>query len=69
MSVSPAASFEVRTSSVMIGKSSFNIRGLKDKQQFSDPDGIAERAGISSSTWSLFGWMVCGCWSWAVVWV
>jgi predicted nicotinamide N-methyase len=55
MSVSPAASFEVRTSSVMIGKSSFNIRGLKDKQQFSDPDGVAELAGISSTTWSLFG--------------
>jgi predicted nicotinamide N-methyase len=55
MSVSPAASFAVTTSSVMIGNSSFNIRGLKDKQQFSDPDGIAEKAGISSSTWSLFG--------------
>lgn len=55
MFVSPAALFEVKTNSVMIGESCFNIRGLKDKQQFSDPDGIAERAGISSSTWSLFG--------------
>ncbi|GAC1376234.1 MAG: methyltransferase domain-containing protein [Aquirhabdus sp.] len=55
MSVSPATSFEVRTNSVMVGKHCFHIRGLKDNQQFSDPDGIAELAGISSSTWSLFG--------------
>lgn len=55
MFVSPAPSFEVSTHSVMVGENSFQIRGLKDKQQFSDPDGLAELAGISSSTWSLFG--------------
>lgn len=55
MFVAPASLYEVKTNLVMIGGSSFNIRGLRDKQQFSDPDGIAERAGISSSTWSLFG--------------
>lgn len=55
MFVSSVLPFEVSTDTVMVGESSFFIRGLKDKQQFSDPDGIAERAGISSSTWSLFG--------------
>lgn len=31
------------------------IRALSDEQQFADPNGAAERAGISSSLWSLFG--------------
>jgi len=31
------------------------IRSLLDKQQFSDPQGDAERLGISSSLWPLFG--------------
>lgn len=31
------------------------IRALSDKQQFSDPHGLAERAGISSAAWCLFG--------------
>jgi len=31
------------------------IRSLLDKQQFSDPDGDAERLGISSALWPLFG--------------
>ena len=55
MLVSPALTFEVSTNAVMIGESSYFIRGLKDKQQFFDPDGVAELAGISSTTWSLFG--------------
>lgn len=33
----------------------YRIRALSDLQQFADPLGIAERAGISSSNWSLFG--------------
>src|SRR5699024_3879918 len=28
---------------------------LRDNQQFSDPDGVAEQLGISSATWPLFG--------------
>ena len=55
MLVSPAPSFAVSTNAVMIGENCFHIRGLKDKQQYSDPDGVAELAGISSTTWSLFG--------------
>lgn len=31
------------------------IRSLLDRQQFSDPLGLAERMGISSATWPLFG--------------
>ena len=31
------------------------VRSLLDRQQFSDQDGIAERMGISSAGWSLFG--------------
>lgn len=32
-----------------------NIRSLLDRQQFSDPLGEAERLGISSASWPLFG--------------
>ena len=31
------------------------IRSLLDRQQFADADGAAERLGISSAGWSLFG--------------
>ncbi len=31
------------------------IRSLLDRQQFSDPQGAAERLGIGSAQWSLFG--------------
>lgn len=31
------------------------IRSLRDRQQFSDPLGVAERLGISSAAWPLFG--------------
>ena len=32
-----------------------HIRSLRDKQEFSDPHGEAEKLGISSAQWSLFG--------------
>jgi predicted nicotinamide N-methyase len=47
--------YTVHTSTVTIGGSEFRIRALSDKQQFSDPDGEAERAGISSAAWPIFG--------------
>lgn len=47
--------YEVHTSTVRIGGLDYLIRALSDKQQFSDPLGEAERAGISSATWPLFG--------------
>lgn len=38
-----------------IGPFDIHLCTLRDKQQFSDPDGIAEAMGISSATWSMFG--------------
>jgi predicted nicotinamide N-methyase len=47
--------YSVHTTTVRIGEIDFLIRSLSDKQQFADPDGDAERAGISSSNWPIFG--------------
>jgi predicted nicotinamide N-methyase len=38
-----------------IGGSDFRIRALLNRQQFSDPDGSAERAGVPPASWPLFG--------------
>lgn len=38
-----------------IGGDDYRIRTLSDRQQYHDPHGDAERAGISSATWPLFG--------------
>jgi len=37
------------------GVALLNIRSLLDRQQFADPFGDAERLGISSAAWPLFG--------------
>jgi predicted nicotinamide N-methyase len=47
--------YQVHVSQVRIGGSDFAIRALSDKQQYADPLGEAERAGISSAAWPLFG--------------
>lgn len=47
--------YHTRKLNVRIGTHEYRIRALKDRQQYADPDGAAERAGISSATWSLFG--------------
>lgn len=44
-----------RQHTLRLGDHDYRIRGLSDLQQFADPDGDAERAGISSALWSLFG--------------
>ncbi|HEY6643166.1 hypothetical protein [Povalibacter sp.] len=41
--------------SLQIGGIPLQLRILADRQQFHDPDGEAERAGISSATWPIFG--------------
>lgn len=46
-----AVKFEV----LEIGGVPFHLRSLLDRQQFSDPDGVAEGLGICSASWSLFG--------------
>ncbi len=38
-----------------LGGSDYQIRSLLDRQQFSDDDGAALAAGISSASWPLFG--------------
>jgi ETFB lysine methyltransferase len=47
--------YGVDVTTVRIGDFDYRIRTLRDRQQFSDPDGQAERAGISSASWPLFG--------------
>jgi predicted nicotinamide N-methyase len=47
--------YEVETVTHRIGGSDFRIRSLLNRQQFSDPDGAAERAGVSPASWPLFG--------------
>lgn len=47
--------YSTRKLDVRVGRQEWKIRALKDKQQFSDPDGEAARAGICSASWSLFG--------------
>lgn len=47
--------YTVQTTSLPVGGVDYRVRALIDKQQFSDADGAAERAGISSATWPLFG--------------
>ncbi|MFI4969228.1 MAG: class I SAM-dependent methyltransferase [Lysobacterales bacterium] len=40
---------------IHLGEHDYRIRALSDRQQFADPDGHAERLGISSAQWCLFG--------------
>lgn len=47
--------YEVDTTTYRIGADDYRIRSLLDRQQYWDPDGQAERAGISSASWPLFG--------------
>jgi predicted nicotinamide N-methyase len=51
----PGPGYQVETTVLRIGDFDYAIRSLSDRQQFSDPDGQAERAGISSASWPLFG--------------
>jgi predicted nicotinamide N-methyase len=47
--------YSVETVTHRIGANDYHVRALLDRQQFWDPDGCAERAGISSAAWPLFG--------------
>jgi predicted nicotinamide N-methyase len=47
--------YTTRLLTVRLGGRDYRVRALSDLQQFADPNGAAERAGISSSLWSLFG--------------
>lgn len=45
----------VRYQTIEFDSVDIHLCTLRDKQQFSDPEGIAEELGISSATWPLFG--------------
>ncbi|MEW6764497.1 MAG: histidine kinase [Pseudomonadota bacterium] len=45
----------IRYQTIEFGDTDIHVRTLRDNQQFSDHDGIAESLGISSATWPLFG--------------
>lgn len=49
----PTLHFRYQT--IEVGNTEIHVRTLKNNQQFSDPDDIAEKLGISSATWPLFG--------------
>jgi len=46
---------QFKTTTYRIGPHDYVIRSLSDRQQFWDPDGRADRAGISSASWPMFG--------------
>jgi predicted nicotinamide N-methyase len=48
-------SYAVKFEDLLVGGVPYRLRSLLDRQQFEDADGIAERLGISSATWPLFG--------------
>ncbi len=52
--------YNVKHETLVLGTSDFMIRSLLDRQQFADPEGLAEALGISSASWPLF------CLLWAI---
>ena len=47
--------YHVKHEALTIGSSAFVIRSLRDLQQYADPNGAAQAAGISSAAWPMFG--------------
>jgi len=47
--------YQVKLETHLLGSSHFEIRSLLNRQQYADPDGAAQAAGISSASWPLFG--------------
>ncbi len=45
----------VRYQTIEVGNTDIHICSLRDKQQFSDPTGIADKLGICSASWPIFG--------------
>lgn len=45
----------IRYQTIEIENIDIHVRTLRNRQQYSDPDGIASKLGISSATWPLFG--------------
>ncbi|MFS2034175.1 class I SAM-dependent methyltransferase [Polaromonas sp. CT11-55] len=51
----PSSSYQLKYETVCGSGEDLQLRSLLDRQQFHDPLGEAEREGISSSAWPLFG--------------
>ncbi|WP_432460075.1 MULTISPECIES: class I SAM-dependent methyltransferase [unclassified Agarivorans] len=49
------SALRLRYQTIEFGSTDIHLCTLRDNQQFSDPDGIALKLGISSATWPLFG--------------
>lgn len=49
------ADLRFKYQTIVFGDDDIHVRTLKDKQQFSDDDHVAENLGISSAVWPLFG--------------
>ncbi len=47
--------YQIKIETIAIGASNYRIRSLLDRQQYFDPDGTAERAGIAPAMWPIFG--------------
>ncbi len=47
--------FRIRYETVEFGDTDIHVRTLRDNQQYADADGRAEKLGISSANWPLFG--------------
>ena len=47
--------YQVKTETFAVGGVDTIIRSLLDRQQYADPFGAAQRIGISSASWPLFG--------------
>lgn len=50
-----AADYQVALQTINVGGHDFEIRSLKDRQQYSDPEQIAKKAGVPLASWPLFG--------------
>ena len=48
-------SLRIRYQTIEFDDVDIHVRTLRDNQQYRDDDGIAEKLGISSATWPLFG--------------
>jgi len=49
------SSLRIRYQTLEFDDVDIHVRTLRDKQQYSDAEGVAEELGISSTIWSLFG--------------
>lgn len=51
----PVTDPRIRYETFEFGAVDIHVRGLRDRQEFSDDDGVAARLGIGSADWAFFG--------------